>query len=170
MLEMDQRNCFHDDQRRTYYQDCTYMRERRHNHPIEHKEVIEAHKTLGTRMCPTGDMIAEANYLKNQSCDNRRPLKPIKVLNGRQNPLLQPVPTKHEVLSPDYCTVKKASRPKSSTPNQSHSKLTRHQPYVPTCCCLWPTTIRRPRTSTPSHQTRNLTGSSNHRPPSRAVQ
>jgi hypothetical protein len=35
--------------------------------PIEHKEVIEAHKTLGTRMCPTGDMIAEAKYLKNKA-------------------------------------------------------------------------------------------------------
>jgi hypothetical protein len=35
--------------------------------PIEHKEVTEAHKTLGTRMCPTGDIIAEANYLKNKA-------------------------------------------------------------------------------------------------------
>ena len=35
--------------------------------PIEHKKVTEAHKTLGTRMCPTGDMIAEGNYLKNKA-------------------------------------------------------------------------------------------------------
>jgi hypothetical protein len=35
--------------------------------PIEHKEVTEAHRTLGTRMCPTGDMTAKANYLKNKA-------------------------------------------------------------------------------------------------------
>jgi len=35
--------------------------------PIEHKKVTEAHKTLGTRMCPTSDMIAEANYLKKKA-------------------------------------------------------------------------------------------------------